>query len=88
MAQVLDVGQAARSRAGSTIEGKRQGRSQQRIDIQVRGVPDAADKGIRPGIRHALSGLGKQTFSSHVRLIGSATERAVEPIQGGGTRLY
>ena len=88
MAEVLDAGQAARSRAGSKIERKREGCTQQRFDIQVRGVPDAADKGIRPGIRHALSGLGKQTFSSHVRLIGSATERAVEPIQGGGPHLY
>ena len=84
VAPLLDAGPAAQCRGEGAIEGKRQGRSQQRIDIQVRAVPDAADKGIQPGIRHAVSCVGQQTFSSIVRVTGGATERAVEPIQGGG----
>ena len=73
MAEVLDVGQAARSRAGSKIERKREGCTQQRIDIQVRGVQDAADEGVQQGLRHAVSCVDQQVFLSNVHIIGSVT---------------
>ena len=73
MVEVLDVGQAARSRAGSKIERKREGCTQQRFDIQVRGVPDVADEGVRQGDRHALSCMGQQAFLSNVHFTGGVT---------------
>ena len=71
MVEVLDAGQAARSRAGSKIERKREGCIQQRIDIQVRRVPDVADEGVQQGLRHALSRMDQQAFLSNVHTIGS-----------------